>query len=78
MTTLHITVPEDVERKVGRVTRRQHISMEEFMTMALMEKLSTIPDPELQRRAKRASRKGFEAFLALVPDVPPDDFDKLE
>ena len=78
MTTLHIAVPEDVERKVAQVARRQHISIEEFMAMALMEKLSTIPDPDLERRAGRARREDFEAFLDQVPDVPPEDYDKLE
>ena len=78
MTTLHITVPEEVERKVARVVERQHISLEEFMAMALMEKLSTIPDRDLERRARRAKPEDFEAFLDLVPDVPPDDRDRLD
>ena len=46
--------------------------------MALMEKLSTIPDLNLERRASRGKREDFVALLNLAPDVPPDDHDKLE
>ena len=78
MTAVKIMLPEDVERKVSELAESQHITIEELMTMALMEKLSTIRDPYLEERAKLGQREDFDAFLAQVPDVPPDDYDKLE
>ena len=78
MTTLQITVRDDVKERVTAVAEKQHISLEDFTTMALMEKLSTIPDPALEDRAARGKREDFDAFLDLAPDVPPDAYDKVE
>jgi predicted nucleic acid-binding protein len=78
MTTLQITVRDDVKERVTAVAEKQHISLEDFTTMALMEKLSTLPDLALEQRAARGNRKDFDAFLDLAPDVPPEDYDKLE
>jgi hypothetical protein len=42
--------------------------------MALAEKLSALATQDyLEQRAARASRSQFEAALALVPEVAPDD-----
>jgi hypothetical protein len=46
----------------------------------LEDMASTNPSPEiayLLREAARGSRKGFERFLAAVPDVPPEPNDAL-
>lgn len=77
MTTVQIALPDEVKDRVSEMAEKQHITLEQFMTMALMEKLSTIPDPYLEQRAARGKREDFEAFLALAPDVPPEDYDKL-
>ena len=78
MTAVKIMLPDEVERKVFELAESQHITVEELMTMALMEKLSTVRDPYLETRAEMGRRGDFDAFLAQVPDVPPDDYDKLE
>jgi len=48
------------------------------VTIALMRELAKLPDPELERRAARGRRADFDAFLAQVPDVPPEDRDRLK
>ena len=78
MTAVKIMLPEEVERRVSELAESQHITIEELMTMALMEKLSSIRDPVLEERAKLGRREDFDAFMAQVPDVPPEDYDKLE
>ncbi len=43
-----------------------------------MEKLSTMfPGPLLEERAKRGTWEGFDEFMKSVPDVAPEDFDRL-
>ena len=37
----------------------------------------TIVIEYLEERAKRGSREKFEAALASLPDVEPEDYDKL-
>ena len=78
MTAVSIMLPEDVKEKVTQVAELHHETLEEFMVIALMEKLSKLPDPYLEARAARGKREDFEAFLALVPDVPPPDYDRIE
>ena len=77
MTTLQISVPDDIGRKVNELAQQTHVSLQDLLVMALMEKLSTIPDPDLEKRAARGKREDFDAWLASVPAVPPETYDKL-
>ena len=77
MTTLQIMVEDDVGKKLSDVISDQHVTMAEFMRMALMEKLSHIPDPYLVAMAKKGTRADFDAFLDTASDNPPSEEDKL-
>ena len=78
MTTLHILVPDEVQEKAAEVAKERHLSLDELTTVALIEKLSmVVPDLYLEARARLADGKGFAAFMAQVPDVPPEDYDRL-
>ena len=78
MTSLQITMPDEIREKAAAVARKQHISLDELMLRALTEKLSfLVPDPYLEKRARRATKRGFDKFMAQVPDVPPDECDRL-
>lgn len=77
MTTLQILLPDEVKSKVCEAAEHQHLSIEEFASIALMEKLSQIPDEQLEARAARGKREDFDAFLALARDVEPEEYDKL-
>lgn len=78
MTTIQITMPEDIEAKAEEVARQQKMSLDEFMTLALVEKLSAaIPDSYLEQRARRGKEQAFREFMSEVPDAPPDDGDTL-
>ena len=78
MTAVRIMMPEDVKQQVAVVAHRRHISFDKVVMVALMRELAKLPDPELERRAARGRRADFDRFLANVPDVPPDDYDRLE
>jgi predicted transcriptional regulator len=78
MTTLQIRVRDDVKERMTALAERQHISLEDFTAMALMEKLSTIPDPALEKRAARGKRRDFDAFLDMAPDVPRENDDQMD
>ena len=79
MTTMHISVPDDVRDKVSEVANRIHVSVDELATMALIEKVSVmLKDPFLEERAKKGDWKKFQEALDMIPDVPPEDYDKLE
>ena len=78
MTTMQIQVPDEVRTKAEEAARWKHLSLDEFTTWALVQSISaSIPDPYLEERAKRGSLKRFKEILAQVPDVEPEDYDKL-
>lgn len=78
MTAVQVMMPEQVKQKVTEVAHRRHVSFDKVVTIALMRELAKLPDPELERRASRGRRADFDAFLAQVPDVPPEDRDRLK
>jgi len=52
--------------------------MNQFITLAASEKMSALMTVDyLKERAGRGSRQKFEAILANVPDVEPEEYDKL-
>ncbi len=78
MTELTIRLPEKLHQKACEVSKMQDIPIDEIIASSLAQKLfRMIPDPYLEERAKRASGEGFSEVLSQVPDVPPEDYDKL-
>jgi hypothetical protein len=79
MTTLQVLVPDDVQEKAAEVAKQRHLSLDELTTIALIEKLSmVVADPYLEARARLADGTGFAEFMAQVPKVPPEDYDRLQ
>ncbi len=79
MTNLQVMIPEDVRVKAEEAAREKHLSLDEFTTLALVQTISaSLSDPYLEKRASRGSLQRFKEILAGVPDVPPEDYDKLE
>jgi hypothetical protein len=70
-----VSLPEDVYRKAAELAAREHLSLEEFVSAALSEQLAA--REYLARRAARASEENFRAALDLVPDVEPEEYDRL-
>ena len=78
MGTLSLRLPESLHKKVKELSRQENISINQFITSALAEKISALLTEEyLEKRAKRASREKFEQALTKVADVAPEEFDKL-
>ena len=78
MSAIQIELPRPVHQRAQKLARAQSMSLDKLMLVALVEKLSTVfPDAMLEERAKRADRSAFDKFMAGVPDVEPEDFDKL-
>jgi len=79
MSTLSLRLPESLHRGVKEIVQREGISINQFITIAIAEKLSALLTEEyLQERAKRGSREAYLAALAEVPDAEPEEFDRLD
>lgn len=78
MTELKIRLPDKLHQKLCEVSAMQNISIDEIIAASLAQKLFRImPDSYLEERAKRATGEGFSVVLSQVPDVPPEDYDRL-
>lgn len=78
MSTLSLRIPDSLHRQIREIARRENISINQFISTAVAEKLSALLTEEyLSERASRGSRRKFEKALSKVPDVEPDEEDRL-
>jgi len=75
---MSIRLPDSLHKQVKKLAEQEGISMNQFITLAVAEKMSALVTVDyLKERAKRGSREKFEAVLAKVPDVEPEEHDRL-
>jgi hypothetical protein len=78
MTAISILLPDSLAKKAGEIAKRDGVSLDQFVTSAVSEKLSGwIGENSIEQRAMRGDRNKFKAALAQVPDVPPAEKDRL-
>lgn len=78
MSTLNIQLPNALQSNLQELAEREGISIDQFIATAVAEKMSALmTESSLAERAKRGSREKYEAVLAQVPDVAPEEYDKL-
>ena len=78
MSTFNLTLPESVYKHACKLAQQDGISIDQFIATAVAEKIAVLMTVEyLQERAKRGSQEKFETVLAKVPDVEPEEFDRL-
>lgn len=78
MRPLSLRLPDSLHRQVKELAAQEGISINQFVATAVAEKMSALMTEEyLQERARRGSRAKYEAALAQVPDVEPDESDHL-
>jgi hypothetical protein len=78
MGALSLRLPDSLHRKLGEIAEREGVSINQLISSAVAEKMSALMTEEyLASRAKRASRRKFEAVLAKVPDIEPEDSDRI-
>ena len=78
MSTLSIRLPDSLHERIKQLAAQEGISMNQFITLAVTEKMSALMTIDyLKERARRGSRQKFEAVLAKVPDVEPEEYDRF-
>jgi hypothetical protein len=78
MTTLSLRLPASIHRKLAELAKAEGISLNQLLSSAAAEKLAALMTEEyLAERAKRASRRKFDAALAKVPKVVPIAGDEI-
>lgn len=79
MSTLSLRLPDYLHKSVRELAQKEGVSINQLITLAVAEKMSALMTEDyLAERAKRGSREKFDAILAKVPDVEPDEQDRLD
>jgi hypothetical protein len=78
MSAISLRLPDSLHQRVRELAERDGVSINQFITTALAEKLSALLTAEyLEGRAKRGSRRKFRRALSKVRDAEPDPQDAL-
>ncbi len=78
MSTLTIRLPDSLHEHLKEAARKEGVSMNQLITLAVTEKLSALMTADyIQKRAANGDRQAFENILAKVPDTEPDEMDRL-
>jgi len=78
MSAITINIPESLHEKLKEIAEQDNSTPEQLAVLAIAEKLSCILTVEyLDARARRAKRDRFDFLLSKVPDVEPEERDRL-
>ncbi len=78
MTTLTAAVPDLLYQQIQRLAEKEAVSLDQLITMALTAHLSAWEAKQyLDQRAGRGDWAKFQAILAKVPDIEPEEEDRL-
>lgn len=78
MSAISIRLPESIHKMARDVASEDRISLNQFITSAVAEKLSALTtETYLAGRAARGSVDKFREALAKVPALEPEEFDRL-
>lgn len=78
MSIVQVQIPDSLHKSLSDLAGRDGISIDQFISTAVAEKLSALmTENYLRDRAGRGDRSKYEAILAKVPDVEPEAYDKI-
>ena len=77
MSNISLRLPDSLHKSVRLLAHRDHVSINQMITLALAEKISTLMTEEyLGGRAQRGSKKAFLKALGRVSKREPDARDR--
>ena len=78
MSTLSLRIPNSLHEQIRQLAKREGISINQFVASAAAEKMSALLTEEyIGGRAKRASERKYQEVLNKVPNVEPEDYDRI-
>ncbi|MBH8554165.1 ribbon-helix-helix protein, CopG family [Nostocaceae cyanobacterium CENA357] len=78
MTNLKVQLPESLYKQIEVLAARENISIEQLVAIALSAQVSAwMTKDYLEEKAKRGSWEKFQQILNKVPDIEPEEYDKL-
>ena len=78
MSTLSLRLPNSLHEQIRQLSKKEGISINQFIASAAAEKMaSLLTEAYLEKRGRRANQKNFQGVLDKIPDVEPENYDKL-
>jgi hypothetical protein len=78
MNKITIELPESIHKRAIALAEKHGISVDYLITIALAERIGSLDTVSyLEERAKRGSAEKLREILAKVPDVEPEEYDRL-
>ena len=78
MSTISLRLPNYLHDTLRELAQEEEVSINQLIVLAIAEKVSALKAEDyLAKRAARGSRTKFEAAMAKVADVEPEEYDRL-
>lgn len=78
MSNISLRLPESLHKSIRQLALKEHVSINQMITLALAEKLSALTTEEyLGDRAQRGNKKSFLKALRKVSNAEPETRDHL-
>lgn len=78
MSALSLRLPNSLHNRVKLLSVKDHISINQFVTSAVAEKISALDTEEyIRERARRASRSKFVRAMDRIPNGNAEKEDEL-
>ena len=78
MNAVKLQLPDSLYKQLTVLAEQDGVSIDQLLTLAAAEKVSALMTAEyIRERGREGRREDFEAVLAQVPSVEPEDFDRL-
>lgn len=78
MSSITVRLPDSIHRKAKEVARADGVSLNQFISAAVGEKVSSVLTlAYLKERAAQGHEADFDEILQRVPDREPLEHDKL-
>lgn len=78
MSNLNVQIPDFLYKQIEALAAKENIPLEQLVAIALSAQVSAwMTKDYIEEKAKRGSWDKFQQVLNKVPDVEPEDYDKL-
>ncbi len=78
MSTLSLRIPNSLHEQIRQLARREGVSINQFVASAAAEKMAALlTEKYIEKRARRASLKKFQKVLKKIPNVEPEEYDRI-
>ncbi len=76
--SINIELPDSLHKAVKELADKDKVSVSQFISIAVAEKISAfMTEDYIKEKAKRYDQEKFEEVMSRIPDVEPQDYDKL-